>query len=264
MSRSRATGTSALFAGTGRVPAESLFVIVLALSFAGCGETTSPARRAADDASRAAKGGASPTSGSNTLKVNIGGLPSGALAAVLVAGPNGYSKSLTATTSLTGLTNGGYTVSAQPVVVGSDTYAASPSLQSLNLKNGRTVTASVNYAAVPTTGTLIVSVSIGESIPVAITVTGPNAFSRPVTRTDTLRSLPPGAYAISAQPVTGATGVNYSPAPTTQSANVQIGATTVGSVSYTPNSIGGSGLNLAVVGMYVVQSVQTPSLTFAR
>ena len=249
MSRSRPSGTSALFAAA------------LGLFLAACGETTSPSRLAPDGAALAAKGGANSSNGANTLKVNIGGLPSGASASVTVAGPNGYSKTLTASTSLTSLVNGGYTVSAQPVVVGSDTYAPSPSSQSLNLKNGRTVTANVNYAVAPTTGTLIVSVSVGESVPVAVTVTGPNSYSRAVTRTDTLRSLPPGTYAIDAQPVTGATGVNYTPAPTTQSATVQIGATTVGSVSYTPSSIGGSGLNLQVVGMYIVQSVQTLSNT---
>jgi CARDB protein len=249
MSRSRASGTSALFAAS------------LALFLAACGETTSPSRLAPDGAALAAKGGPNASNGANTLKVNIGGLPSGTSASVSVAGPNGYLKTLTASTSLTGLSNGSYTVSAQPVVVGSDTYAGSPSSQSVNLKNGRTVTASVNYAVAPTTGTLIVSVSIGEAVPVAVTVTGPNAYTRAVTRTDTLRSLPAGAYTIDAQPVTGTTGVNYTPAPTTQSATVQIGATTVGSVNYTPTSIGGSGLNLQVVGMYIVQSVQTLSNT---
>jgi hypothetical protein len=261
MSRSRAFGTSVYIAAMRFARGKSVFAAALAISVAACGESTSPLHRGADANSLNAKGGngSAKTGGSNTLNVTIGGLPSGALASVTVTGPNAYSKSLTATTSLSGLANGTYTVSSKPVTVGADTYAATQASQSINLKNGRTATANVTYAVVPTTGTLIVSVAIGESVPVAVTVTGPYAFSRAVTRSDTLLSLPPGTYTIAAQSVTGATGVNYTPSPSTQSAAVQIGATTVVSVSYTPNSIGGggSGLNLGIVGMYVVQSVQT-------
>ncbi len=238
--------------------AHSLFAAVLAFGVAACGDTTSPARQSASVAASATKGGPGASTGTNTLKLTISGLPAGVAAAVSVGGPNGYSKSVTTSTSLSGLANGTYTVTSAPVIVGSATYAASPANQSFNLKNGRTVSGSVTYTVVPTTGTMVVAVSIGESVPVSLTVTGPNGYTRAVTRTDTLRALPPGAYTVAAQPITGATGVNYTPAPTTQSANVQVGATTIASVSYSPTSITSpSGLNLQVVGMYLVQSVQT-------
>jgi hypothetical protein len=194
--------------------------------------------------------------------VNVSGLPAGTPAVVSVSGPNGYAANLSASTSLSGLANGTYTVSSAAVTLGADTYVPSPVNQSINLKNGRTGSAAVNYAIAPTTGALVVAVSIGEPVPVSITVTGPNAYSHSVTATDTLRSLPPGTYTVSAQPVIGATGINYTPSPSSQSATVQIGATATVSETYSPSSITSpSGLNLQIVGMYLVQSVQTLNST---
>jgi hypothetical protein len=245
-------------------PAGVLFITTLALGLAACGDSTAPKSglTRAPDASAAAKGGPSATRGTNTLQVNVSGLPAGTPAVVSVSGPNGYSANLSASTSLSGLANGTYTVSSAAVTLGADTYVPSPVSQSINLKNGRTASAAVNYAIAPTTGSLVVAVSIGEPVPVSITVTGPNAYSHSVTATDTLRSLPPGTYTVSAQPVVGATGINYTPSPSSQSATVQIGATATVSETYSPSSITSpSGLNLQIVGMYLVQSVQTLNST---
>ena len=71
----------------------------------------------------------------------------------------------------------------------------------------------MSYAAVPTTGTLLITVSVGEAVAVSVSVTGPNGYSHAVTRTDTLSSLPPGTYTVAAQPITGSTGVNYGRRP---------------------------------------------------
>src|SRR5690242_6053236 len=65
----------------------------------------------------AACGGSDPSGPSGgSLAVSVSGLPSGAPAAVEVTGPGGYSHSLSATETLTGLSVGTYTVAANPVI----------------------------------------------------------------------------------------------------------------------------------------------------
>ncbi len=79
------------------------------------------------------------------LTVTITGLPGGALAAVTVDGPGGYSQGVTATTTLTGLAAGSYTVTAGNVSSGG-TYQPTPTTQSVTVSNGATASAAVSYA----------------------------------------------------------------------------------------------------------------------
>src|SRR5262245_12492049 len=60
---------------------------------------------------------------SNTVQVNITGLPAGVAAAVTVNGSGGFSRALTSTTTLSGLGNGSYTATASTVSSGGVTYA---------------------------------------------------------------------------------------------------------------------------------------------
>ena len=245
-----------------RTPLRSLFAAALAIGLAACGDTTAPGHgsMAAGASAAAAKGGPSASKGTNTLQVTISGLPTGTAAAVNVSGPNGYTTSLSASASLTGLANGTYIVSGSPVVVGTSTYAPSQASQSLSLRNGRTVSAVVSYAVVPTTGSLAVTITIGEPVPAAVTVTGPNGYTHAVTATTTIQSLAPGSYTITAGNTIGTTGTTYTPTPASQTASVQIGATASATVTYAATSIAPSdSLNLQIVGMYLTQSVQTMS-----
>ena len=50
-----------------------------------------------------------------SLAVTISGLPAGAAAVVSVSGPSGFARTLAASETLTGLTPGGYTVTASAV-----------------------------------------------------------------------------------------------------------------------------------------------------
>ncbi|WP_411279537.1 hypothetical protein [Gemmatimonas sp.] len=57
----------------------------------------------------------------STIQVTVSGLPAGALASIAVTGPNGYARTLTATTtitSLTSLTSGSYSLTAASVISG--------------------------------------------------------------------------------------------------------------------------------------------------
>src|SRR5262245_15511272 len=68
----------------------------------------------------AACGGNDPSGPSGgSLAVSVYGLPSGATASVSVTGPGGYSHDLSSTETLTGLSAGSYTVSADAVISGS-------------------------------------------------------------------------------------------------------------------------------------------------
>jgi len=86
----------------------------------------------------------SPTLGG--LTVTVSGLPGGTNASVTVTGPGGFSQNLTATTTLTGLTVGSYTIAASNVTSGATTYTPAPASQSKTVSAGATATATVAYS----------------------------------------------------------------------------------------------------------------------
>src|SRR6185503_9932618 len=64
-----------------------------------------------------------------SLLVTVSGLPNGAPAAVTVTGPGGFSRTVNATTTLTQLAAGQYTVTAVDVSYEGSTYTGAPSSQ---------------------------------------------------------------------------------------------------------------------------------------
>jgi hypothetical protein len=87
------------------------------------------------------------------LLVNINGLQSSTPAAITVSGPGGYSQTVTSTQTLSGLTPGDYTITANDVTSGGTTYSAAPGSQSTTVASNETAAATVTYAP-PTGGTL--------------------------------------------------------------------------------------------------------------
>ncbi len=94
---------------------------------------------------------------SGTLTVNVAGLPAGTAATITVNGPNGYSDTISETTTLTGLAAGAYSFTA-PILppTGSTsltipTYGTNPATVSA----GRSTTANVTYASLPLNWTSI-------------------------------------------------------------------------------------------------------------
>lgn len=92
----------------------------------------------------------SPSSGG--LTVDISGLPVGVSAAVEISGPGGYSRQLTAGTTLTGLLAGLYTITAQPVAGGTTQYEGNPATQEATVSPGATGSASVTYSESTSSG----------------------------------------------------------------------------------------------------------------
>lgn len=132
--------------------------------------------------------------------------PPGATGIVRVTGPEGYTTSLTATTTLT-VAHGAYTVTADPVTVADVFYTYSITGSPATVSSGQTASASVVY--VPT-GTLITTLnnqtSGAFSQPVLVNIAGPATSAGPggvigsftaakgAIVTDTLTGLTPGLY----------------------------------------------------------------------
>lgn len=89
--------------------------------------------------------GYSPTLGG--LTVTISGLPGGTNASVLVTGTSGFSQNLTATTTLSGLAPGSYTIAASNVSSGGTTYTPAPTSQNRSVAAGATASATVAYSS---------------------------------------------------------------------------------------------------------------------
>ena len=203
-------------------------------------------------AALACDGGPSGLSTGN-LSISVLGLPAGSSAAVTVSGPDGFSRSVSGTQTLSQLVTGRYTVAAASVAVGSALYLATPASQSVFV-GPSAGNASIVYAS--EVGSLALTISgLGTNGSGAVTVAGPGGYSQAVTATRTLTGLTPGTYAVTAQDVTASCGTFYTPGPPTQSATVTAGSTASAAVTYNPRANGS--LNLCIDGLYLTQSTQT-------
>lgn len=120
---------------------------------------------------------------------------------------------------------------------------------------GETATVSFAVTCAATVGALGVTITgLPAGVAGAVTVSGPNSFSRLVAATSTLTALTPGRYAVSAENVvTG--GTTYTPSVSRPSVDVVAGATAAVTVSYT--GAAPVTLNLRIDGLYLTQSTQT-------
>ena len=168
---------------------------------------------------------------STRLVVSVGGLPIGTNGAVTVTGPNGFLRAVTATTTLTTLDPGIYTVSSSDVQASGKTFHSSPASQTIAL-DPSTVgkTAAVWYGG--GTGTLTIDiVGLPPDVPGVVDVTGPNGFSRTISASTTIPYVEPGTYAITGQPV-GSDLVTYRTTFGTQAVNVTDGPASGFPVTY--------------------------------
>lgn len=84
------------------------------------------------------------TSSTGSLSLALSGLPSGIAGDVVVTGPNSYSKTIKASTTLSGLPAGSYNVTPQMVDANSFPYTAAT--QHVTVSSGTTASATVAYA----------------------------------------------------------------------------------------------------------------------
>ncbi|MES2524566.1 MAG: hypothetical protein V4617_17840 [Gemmatimonadota bacterium] len=242
-------------------------LLALPTVLAACDDGADPASRIVAPGTtaeaRAARAG--------SIRLSIDGVPGDA--AVTVSGPSGYQANLTASSSLTGLANGTYTVSAGPVNVGDAGYSPSPVYQQVSVGRNTNAQLTISYSAdgtspppappSATTGSLAVNVSgLPADIAGAVSVTGANGYAVQLGATRTLGDLQAGDYAISASNISSG-GVTYAPSPAGQTAFVTAGNTASVAVSFNPVDApappppSSSSLNLQIAAMYLTQSVQS-------
>ncbi|MGH7710997.1 MAG: hypothetical protein ACREOG_06915 [Gemmatimonadaceae bacterium] len=155
---------------------------------------------------------------SASLTVSVTNVPVGVTASASVTGPNGFSRVIAGNTTITGLTAGTYTVSATTAETDAAIYAPMPASQNVELAAGSTRAVDVSYALA--SGTLEIAITgLPAQRDAAVTITGPNNYSRQVTRSETLPKLAAGPYIISAVAVT-ADGDGYSVASMPRSVDI--------------------------------------------
>ncbi len=194
---------------------------------------------------------------SGALAVALTGLPAGLAGAVQVTGPQGFTKTVTATATLTELTPGAYQVIAAAVSAGGITYR--PRADTIRV----TVAASLTAAPAPVAylaqvGRVVVTTSglpAGAAPAMTLTLTGSNVV-RTLSGPAAFDSLPVGSYALSASPLTVA-GVRYLPATAIQNLAATVGNTTTINVAFAAVPIVGS----IAVGVGALPTGITPTFT---
>ncbi|MGH7580822.1 MAG: CARDB domain-containing protein [Gemmatimonadales bacterium] len=201
-------------------------------------------------------GGSSTGPAAGSLVLAVSGLPAAVEADVSVTGPNGFSRRVRQSETLSALAPGSYTVAAAGVSTGAAQYLPSPSSQSVAVDGADPASAAVVYSTAPAGGgSLAVTIAgLPSGTDGAVTVSGPGGFNRQVTASETLSSLAAGQYALTALAVSDGSD-EYSPAPASQTVTVGASGTPMATVNYSTG--GAAGFNLRVDGLYLVQSVQT-------
>ena len=100
------------------------------------------------------------------IVLTVSGLPGGTNSSVLVTSSGGYSRAVAGSTTLNGLAQGIYTISASSVTSGPATYAPNPASQQVQVTAGQSVNAMVTYAvSIPGTVNLVIDgLTITQSV----------------------------------------------------------------------------------------------------
>ncbi len=185
-----------------------------------------------------------------SLVVTVSGVPNGSNGSVTVTGPNGFSQAIPATTTLSLLAPGSYTISANPLSNAGVTYLPDPSVQQRTVVASlQPATASVTYGLA--TGSITIAVAgLPGGITPTFSLSGTTA-TVPLSGAQTVSGLNLGAYSIGAATLTNA-GIMYTPSPS--SANVSVTANNNTLVTFTYAASGGT--NYSIANVHVTQATQ--------
>jgi hypothetical protein len=183
-----------------------------------------------------------PTSGA--LQLAVLGLPAGTAGDVLVTG-NGFSRVVTASSVLSTLAPGLYSITARDVRGAGGTLRAETPSQSISVSaSAVAVPASVTYAFAPAAVDVSVTGLPGGTT-AAIDLTPPAGSDIPVGGTTRLSPVAAGRWRLSAAPVQ-ASGFTYVPSPSARDTTVSAGDTLRFPVSY---ALSTGALAVAVTGL---------------
>jgi hypothetical protein len=179
--------------------------------------------------------------------------------------PDGYTVSIdngspgavgtNASVTVAGLVPGPHTVRLGGLAANCSPQGENP--RTVTVVAGETATTTFAVTCTATTGALTVTITgLPAGTSAAVTVTGPNSFSRAVTATATLADLTPGSYTVAAADVANG-GTQYTPSPKSRVVSVAAAATASAAVAYA--AVAGPSLNLRIDGWFLTQSVQSPA-----
>ncbi|MEO5815968.1 MAG: PQQ-dependent sugar dehydrogenase [Gemmatimonadaceae bacterium] len=170
------------------------------------------------------------------LTVTVIGLPAATPASVVLTGPGGFTRTITATTQIGLLEPGAYTLAATSVQAAGKTYRAVTASRVLQLSEFVPLVATtVEYG--PGSGSLDVTISgLPASTDAAVMITGPGGFGRPITESGTLGNLEAGRYTITAASV-GSALATHNPSPATQTVDIIDGVTSAATVAYASSAL---------------------------
>ena len=172
-----------------------------------------------------------PTTGSIAITTTTTGAPQD---------PDGYAFTIdqggaqpigvNATASIAGLAAGNHAVRLQGAAANCTIGGANP--RTIAVVAGETATTTFAVTCTATTGGLAVTVTgLPAGTNAAVTVTGPDGFTRAVTETSTIADLVPGSYTVAAADVVNG-GTTYTPSPKSRVVPVAAGATANAAVAY--------------------------------
>ena len=187
-----------------------------------------------------------------SLAVAVTGLPNGTAGNVTVTGPGGYSRALTATTTLVLLTPGSYTVTAATVSASGTSYTPQSSSQTVTV-NASAVAAGATVAYNMPSGSIAISASglPGGTTPV-FTLSGPGGATRTQNGTGTVSALAVGSWTVTAGSVTSS-GSTYTASPSSVASTVTVNTTSNVSFAYSAPPVG---TNYTISHVYLTQAIQ--------
>ena len=192
------------------------------------------------------------TIATGSMAVVVGGLPGGASGSITVTGPGGYTRSVTANTTLTLLAPGSYTVTAANVTAAGTTYVPSPTSQQVAVVASPVAApATVSYA-VATGAVTIATSGLPGGVTPTFTLTGTGS-PRAASGAGTVSALTIGTWTITANTIVSGT-TTYTPSPSSLNVSITPNGTATASFAYTATV---APTNFTITNVYLTQAIQT-------
>ena len=131
-----------------------------------------------------------PGTGTGTLALTVSGLPTGTPANVSVTGPDGFARAVTATTTLTGLAAGTYTIASDNVLNGTSLYSAAQPSQTASVGGATSPAVTVTYGAPQTFRLALTAVASGLTAPIFLAAPANDPRLFVVERAGRIRVIP--------------------------------------------------------------------------
>jgi hypothetical protein len=180
------------------------------------------------------------------LAVQASGLPAGHAPWFRISGPSGFSDSVSAGATRAGLSPGQYEVAADSVLAEFDLYQPAQPTRAVEVRASSSATQLTHSYQLASGSMRFTAEGLPTGANASVAIAGPQGFTRNVTRTDTLRTLRPGSYSITASNITHG-GATYAVAPGSQTLNVPA-STTAATAAVTYTLVPGS-LNVTITGL---------------